>query len=68
MRNLVAEQDLVSRSSEFEAAIKDGDRSSLKLLCERKSQESEYVFGFQLSSLMTYEKLYQSVVNPLYSP
>lgn len=53
MQKLVAEKDLLSRSSEFEAAIKDGDRSSLKLLCERKSQESEYVFslmGYDISS------------------
>ncbi|KAH6765868.1 transducin family protein / WD-40 repeat family protein [Perilla frutescens var. hirtella] len=41
VRNLVAEDGLASRSSEFEAAIKNGDRSLLKLLCERKSQESE---------------------------
>lgn len=47
MHNLIAEDGLVSRSSEFEAAVKDGDRSSLKLLCERKSQESQYVFNFQ---------------------
>ncbi|KAL1559573.1 transducin family protein / WD-40 repeat family protein [Salvia divinorum] len=38
---LIAEDGLVSRSSEFEAAIKDRDRSSLKLLCDRKSQESQ---------------------------
>ncbi|KAI3448846.1 hypothetical protein Pfo_005511 [Paulownia fortunei] len=41
VHNLVTEHGLVSRSSEFEAAIKNGDRSALKLLCERKSQESE---------------------------
>lgn len=45
MHNLVTEHGLISRSSEFEAAIQNGDRSALKLLCERKSQESEYVSG-----------------------
>ncbi|CAA0816578.1 Protein transport protein SEC31 homolog B [Striga hermonthica] len=43
LRDLVTEQGLVSRSSEFEVAIKNGDRSTLKLLCERKSQESKSV-------------------------
>ncbi|XP_073128380.1 protein transport protein SEC31 homolog B isoform X2 [Henckelia pumila] len=41
LSNLVTEHALVSRSSEFEAAIRNGDRSALKLLCERKSEESE---------------------------
>ncbi|XP_051146366.1 protein transport protein SEC31 homolog B [Andrographis paniculata] len=41
VHNLVTEHDLVSRSSEFETALRNGDRSALKLLCERKSQESE---------------------------
>ncbi|PIN08433.1 Transcription factor Abd-B, contains HOX domain [Handroanthus impetiginosus] len=41
VHNLVTEHGLVSRSSEFEAAIKNGDKSALVLLCERKSQESE---------------------------
>lgn len=44
VHNLVTEHGLISRSSEFEAAIQNGDRSALKLLCEKKSQESEYVF------------------------
>ncbi|KAL7158037.1 hypothetical protein ABFS83_02G116000 [Erythranthe nasuta] len=39
VHNLVTEQGLMSRSSEFEAAIQNGDRSALRLLCEKKSQE-----------------------------
>ncbi|XP_051146735.1 protein transport protein SEC31 homolog B-like [Andrographis paniculata] len=39
--DLVAEHGLFSQSSEFVKAIENGDRSALKLLCERKSQESE---------------------------
>lgn len=42
MHNLVTEQSLVTRSSEFEASVQNGERSSMKALCERKSQESEY--------------------------
>lgn len=42
MHDLVTEQSLVTRSSEFEAAVQHGERSSLKALCDRKSQESEY--------------------------
>ncbi|TYJ04678.1 hypothetical protein E1A91_A12G108400v1 [Gossypium mustelinum] len=38
---LVTEESLVSRSSEFESAIQNGERSSLRVLCEKKSQESE---------------------------
>ncbi|KAG5539120.1 hypothetical protein RHGRI_019614 [Rhododendron griersonianum] len=41
VHNLAAEHSLVSRSSEFEAAIQNGERSSLRLLCDKKSQESE---------------------------
>ncbi|CAN0863670.1 Protein transport protein SEC31 homolog B [Linum grandiflorum] len=41
LHNLVTEQSLVSRSSEFESAMNNGEKSSLKSLCERKSQESE---------------------------
>ncbi|GMP41388.1 hypothetical protein CsSME_00011514 [Camellia sinensis var. sinensis] len=41
VHNLVTENSLVSRSSEFEAAIQNGERSSLRLLCDKKSQESE---------------------------
>ena len=40
---LVTEDNLVSRSSEFEAAIQNGERSLLRVLCEKKSQETEYV-------------------------
>lgn len=42
MHSLVTEESLVTRSSEFEAAVKNGERSSLKTLCDRKSLESEY--------------------------
>ncbi|KAL2461198.1 Protein transport protein SEC31B [Abeliophyllum distichum] len=41
VHNLATEHGLVSRSSEFEAAIQNGERSALRLLCEKKSQESE---------------------------
>ncbi|XP_010694716.2 protein transport protein SEC31 homolog B isoform X2 [Beta vulgaris subsp. vulgaris] len=41
IHSVVTEDGLVSRSSEFEAAIQNGERSSLRVLCERKSQESE---------------------------
>ncbi|OWM78412.1 hypothetical protein CDL15_Pgr016136 [Punica granatum] len=41
VHNVVTEQTLVSRSSEFEAAIHNGERSSLRALCEKKSQECE---------------------------
>lgn len=43
VHDLVTEQNLVSRSSEFQSAIQNGERSSLRVFCERKSQESEYV-------------------------
>lgn len=65
MRNVVAEHGLESRSSEFEAAINNGDRSSLKVLCERKSQESEYVLNFQIFSLIENAISY---INLLYPP
>ncbi|KAL4313466.1 hypothetical protein GQ457_01G052370 [Hibiscus cannabinus] len=41
VHTLAAEESLVSRSSEFESAIQNGDRSLLRALCEKKSQESE---------------------------
>ncbi|KAL9296076.1 hypothetical protein ACSQ67_021972 [Phaseolus vulgaris] len=41
VHNLVTENGLVSRSSEFEAAIQNGERSLLRVLCDKKSQESE---------------------------
>ncbi|XP_021739326.1 LOW QUALITY PROTEIN: protein transport protein SEC31 homolog B-like [Chenopodium quinoa] len=41
VHNVVTEDSLVSRSSEFEAAIQKGERSSLRALCKKKSQESE---------------------------
>ncbi|KAJ4836661.1 Protein transport protein Sec31B [Turnera subulata] len=41
LHNLVLEQSLLSRSSEFEAAIQNGEKSSLRALCDKKYQESE---------------------------
>ncbi|XP_039030970.1 protein transport protein SEC31 homolog B-like [Hibiscus syriacus] len=41
LHNLASEESLVSRSSDFESAIQNGDRSLLRALCEKKSQESE---------------------------
>ncbi|CAK9147517.1 unnamed protein product [Ilex paraguariensis] len=41
LHNVLTEQSLVSRSSDFEAAIQNGERSSLRVLCDKKSQESE---------------------------
>ncbi|GFZ02643.1 transducin family protein [Actinidia rufa] len=41
VHKLVTENSLVSRSSEFDAAIRNGERSSLRLLCDKKTQESE---------------------------
>jgi protein transport protein SEC31 len=43
VHNLVIEQTLVSRSTEFEAAMQNGDKSSLRALCDNKSEESSYV-------------------------
>ena len=42
LHSLVTEQSLVSRTSEFEAAIENGDKTSLRGLCEKKSEETEY--------------------------
>lgn len=44
VHNLVTEHNLLSSSSEFDAAMQSGERSLLRLLCDKKSQESEYVF------------------------
>ncbi|KAL4586251.1 hypothetical protein LXL04_010886 [Taraxacum kok-saghyz] len=41
VHDLVTEHNLVSTSSEFEAAMRSGDRSTLRGLCDQKSQESE---------------------------
>ncbi|KAE9620190.1 putative transcription factor WD40-like family [Lupinus albus] len=41
VHSMVTEDSLVSRSSEFEAAVQNGERSLLKVLCDKKSQESE---------------------------
>lgn len=43
VHSLVTEHSLVNRSSEFEAAIQNGEKSLLRALCEKKSEESEYV-------------------------
>ncbi|XP_043723401.1 protein transport protein SEC31 homolog B-like isoform X1 [Telopea speciosissima] len=43
VHSLVTELSLVSRSTEFEAAIQNGEKSSLRLLCEKRSLESESV-------------------------
>ncbi|ONK63576.1 uncharacterized protein A4U43_C07F16680 [Asparagus officinalis] len=40
VHNLVTENSLVSRSTEFENAIRDGEKVSLRLLCEKKSQDT----------------------------
>ncbi|KAH9300540.1 hypothetical protein KI387_012123 [Taxus chinensis] len=40
IHNLVTEDDLVVRSTEFEAAIADGEKPSLRALCDKKSQDS----------------------------
>ncbi|KAK2988285.1 hypothetical protein RJ640_017502, partial [Escallonia rubra] len=41
VHNLVTEHNIASSSSEFDAAMQSGERSLLRLLCEKKSQESE---------------------------
>ncbi|XP_076949538.1 protein transport protein SEC31 homolog B-like isoform X2 [Bidens hawaiensis] len=41
VQDLVTELNLVNTSSEFEAVMKSGDKSSLRLLCEQKYLESE---------------------------
>lgn len=41
VKTVITEHGLVSRSSEFETAIQDGERSQLRLFCEKKSQELE---------------------------
>ncbi|CAN4080604.1 unnamed protein product [Withania somnifera] len=51
VHSVVTEQGLVSRSSEFEAAIQNGEKTSLRTFCEKKFQESEFsgereVWGF----------------------
>ncbi|XP_010523659.1 PREDICTED: protein transport protein SEC31 homolog B-like isoform X2 [Tarenaya hassleriana] len=41
LHTLVMEQSLVNHSSEFEDALEKGDKFSLRVLCEKKSHESE---------------------------
>lgn len=43
LHKLATENNLAGSSSEFEAAMQSGERSSLRLLCDKKSQESEYL-------------------------
>ena len=42
VHSLVTEQSLLIRSTEFEADIQDGDKISLRALCDKKSKESLY--------------------------
>ncbi|ONM56748.1 Imidazole glycerol phosphate synthase hisHF chloroplastic, partial [Zea mays] len=52
VHNLVIEQSLVSQSTEFEAAIQNDDKSSLRALCEKntknlcRSDEERETWGF----------------------
>ncbi|XP_068661823.1 protein transport protein SEC31 homolog B-like isoform X1 [Aristolochia californica] len=41
MHGVVTELSLVKRSTEFEAAVQNGEKLLLRVLCERKSQESD---------------------------
>ncbi|KAH0728249.1 hypothetical protein KY284_004114 [Solanum tuberosum] len=41
VHSIVTEQGLVTRSSEFETAIQNGEKTSLRVFCEKKFQESE---------------------------
>ncbi|KAL8171502.1 hypothetical protein V2J09_023306 [Rumex salicifolius] len=41
LHNVVMDDSLVSRSTEFQAAIQNGERASLRTVCEKKEQESE---------------------------
>ncbi|KAL5703467.1 hypothetical protein ACHQM5_028555 [Ranunculus cassubicifolius] len=41
VHSLVTEKNLVSRSTEFEAAIQDREKASLRILCDKKSEESK---------------------------
>ncbi|KAJ9558124.1 hypothetical protein OSB04_012738 [Centaurea solstitialis] len=41
VHDLVTEHSLVGTSSEIEAAMRSGEKSSLRLLCDKKTQESE---------------------------
>lgn len=40
MHKLATESSLIKRSTEFEAAIQNGEKVSLHALCSRKSDES----------------------------
>ncbi|XP_020519257.1 protein transport protein SEC31 homolog B isoform X2 [Amborella trichopoda] len=41
VHNLITEDSLVRRSTEFETAIQNGERASVRALCEQKSEESQ---------------------------
>ncbi|KAF3781972.1 transport protein SEC31-like protein B [Nymphaea thermarum] len=41
VHNLVTESNLVNRSTEFEAAMRNGDKAALRALCETKSEEAQ---------------------------
>ncbi|XP_038980631.1 protein transport protein SEC31 homolog B-like isoform X3 [Phoenix dactylifera] len=41
VHNLVTEHSLVSRSTDFQAAMQNGEKTSLQALCNKKSQDSE---------------------------
>lgn len=52
MHTLVTELSLVDRSTEFESAIQNGEKASLRALCDKKSQDSVYAI---LSETMLYK-------------
>jgi len=41
MHKVITEDSLVKRSSEFETAVNTSEKSALRLMCERKSEDSE---------------------------
>lgn len=59
MHELVTEHTLVSRSTEFESAIRNGEKASLRELCEKKSEESKYVF-ISLKSLVACRRCFHA--------
>lgn len=40
MHKVITEDSLVKRSSEFETAVNTSEKSALRLMCERKSEDS----------------------------
>ena len=66
LHSLVTEQSLVSRTSEFEAAIENGDKTSLRGLCEKKSEETEYsIFVIKLF-IFFFDKLIRQLNSALF--